>query len=136
MEAAAPLQHIPGEHNGNAILRLVKQEPHMISLKAGDALVGLSVTLPGLLSPPAGNEDGGDSPRHIPAPVRTELPPPSRLPVPRWTRWQEEGDALQPTPGAKIPPGPPPAPPKRRPTEAHAAAAPPSIPPPAPLENS
>lgn len=34
MEAAAPLQHIPGEHNGNAILRLVKQEPHMISLKA------------------------------------------------------------------------------------------------------
>lgn len=77
MEAAAPLQHIPGEHNGNAILRLVKQEPHMISLKAGDALVGLSVTLPGLLSPPAGNGDGGDSPRHIPAPVRTQLPPPS-----------------------------------------------------------
>lgn len=34
MEAAAPLQHIPGEHNGNAILLLVKQEPHMISLKA------------------------------------------------------------------------------------------------------
>lgn len=34
MEAAASLQHIPGEHNGNAILRLVKQEPHMISLKA------------------------------------------------------------------------------------------------------
>lgn len=52
----------PGEHNGNAILRLVKQEPHMISLKAGDTLVGLSVTLPGLLSPPAVNRDGGDSP--------------------------------------------------------------------------
>lgn len=62
MEAAAPLQHIPGEHNGNAILRLVKQEPHMISLKAGDTLVGLSVTLPRLLSPPTGNRDNRDSP--------------------------------------------------------------------------
>ena len=68
MEAAAPLQHIPGEHNGNAILRLVKQEPHMISLKAGDTLVGLSVTLPGLLSPPAGGTGTAGTPPAHPCP--------------------------------------------------------------------
>lgn len=62
MEAAALLQHIPGEHNGNAILRLVKQEPHMISLKAGDALVGLSVTLPALIPPSVGT--AGTPPAH------------------------------------------------------------------------